>query len=230
VIRDGSFPGSRITWFVSPVFCQPLYVGPATENTKEPNFLGRSNLVTKRKEAKKIVRSHVIWSLGAGLMPVPLFDIAAVTAIQIDMLKQLAELYEADFSKSRGKTFVSALTGSTFAKIGASVVKALPGIGTVLGGVSMSVLSGASTYAVGQVIIAHLEADGDFLNVDLGSAKAAYKEAFEQGKQFVSDLKEEEETAKDVFDALDKLGALKEKGIITEEEFEAKKQELLDRL
>ena len=94
----------------------------------------------------------------------------------------------------------------------------------------MSALSGASTYAIGQVVITHLEASGEFLDVDLDSAKAAYKEAFEQGKQFVSDLKEEEEAAKDVFDALDKLGELKEKGIITEEEFEAKKQELLDRL
>ena len=44
-----------------------------------------------RKVADKIVRSHVIWSMGAGLIPVPLFDLAAVTAIQIDLLKQLAD-------------------------------------------------------------------------------------------------------------------------------------------
>ena len=106
---------------------------------------------TKALEADKIVRSHVLWALGAGLMPVPLFDIAAVTALQMDMLKQLADVYEADFSKSTGKTFVSALAGSTTARIGASLVKAVPGVGTVLGGVSMSALSGASTYAVGQV-------------------------------------------------------------------------------
>ena len=186
--------------------------------------------MTKREEAEKIVRSHVLWSLGAGLMPIPLFDIAAVTAIQIDMLKQLADLYEADFSQSQGKAFVSALTGSTFAKIGASLVKSIPGIGTVLGGLSMSVLSGASTYAVGQVVITHLEASGEFLNVDLDSAKATYKEAFEQGKQFVSGLEGEEKAARDVYEALDKLGQLKEKGVLTEEEFETQKQKLLDRL
>ena len=47
---------------------------------------------TKAKTADEIIRSHVLWALGAGLMPVPLFDIAAVTAVQMDMLKQLAEL------------------------------------------------------------------------------------------------------------------------------------------
>jgi uncharacterized protein (DUF697 family) len=187
-------------------------------------------MTDKKAAADKVIRGHVIWSLGAGLIPVPLFDLAAVTAIQLDMLKQLADLYEADFSKSRGKAFVSALTGSTFAKIGASLVKTIPGIGTVLGGLSMSALSGASTYAVGQVVVMHLEASGEFLDVDLDSAKSAYKEAFEQGKQFVSGLEGEEKAAKDVYEALDKLGQLKEKGVITEEEFEAQKQKLLDRL
>jgi uncharacterized protein (DUF697 family) len=184
----------------------------------------------KKAMADKIVRGHVIWSLGAGLIPVPLFDLAAVTAIQIDMLKQLASLYEADFSQSKGKTFVSALTGSTFAKIGSSLFKAIPGVGTILGGLSMSALSGASTYAVGHVVISHLETSGDFLNVDLDLAKEAYKDAFEQGKEFVEGLKGEEDAGKDIFKALEKLGQLKEQGVISEEEFEEQKQKLLDRL
>jgi predicted Zn-dependent peptidase len=76
----------------------------------------------------------------------------------------------------------------------------------------------------------HLEASGEFLDVDLDSAKSAYKKAFEQGKEFVSGLEGEEKAAKDVYEALDKLGQLKEKGVLTEEEFEAQKQKLLDRL
>lgn len=183
-----------------------------------------------RNVADKIVRSHVIWSMGAGLIPVPLFDLAAVTAIQIDLLKQLADLYDADFSQSQGKAFVTALTGSTFAKIGSSLIKAIPGVGTVLGGLSMSALSGASTYAVGQVIISHLETSNDFLDVDMDAARTAYQDAFAKGKDFVSDLKEQEDTGNDVFKALQKLGQLRDQGVITEEEFETQKQKLLDRL
>lgn len=190
----------------------------------------RKTMMTKRQEAEQIVTSHVLWSVGAGLIPLPIFDLAAVTAIQVDMLQQLADLYQVDYSKSMGKTFVSALAGSTLAKIGATVVKAIPGIGSLIGGISMSALSGASTYAIGQVVINHLEASGDFLNIDLGWARRSYDEAFEQGKGFVSGLKEKEEAAQDLFQALERLGQLKQKGIITAEEFEAQKQKLLGRL
>ncbi len=183
-----------------------------------------------RKVADKIVRSHVIWSMGAGLIPVPLFDLAAVTAIQIDLLRQLADLYGANFSQSQGKAFVTALTGSTFAKIGSSLIKAIPGVGTILGGLSMSALSGASTYAVGQVVISHLETSDEFLDVDMDAAKAAYHDAFAKGKEFVSDLKDQEDAGNDVFKALQKLGQLRDQGVITAEEFEAQKQKLLDRL
>ncbi len=186
--------------------------------------------MTKKEKCNKIIKNHVLWSFGAGLMPLPLFDIAAVTAIQLDMLKQLSDLYEINYSKSSGKAFVTALTGSTFARIGSSLVKSIPGIGTVIGGISMSALSGASTYAIGQVAINHFEAKGNFLNIDFDWAKGIYKEKFEQGKQYVSDLEDEQKDSKDVFEALEKLGNLKEKGVITEEDFEVQKQKLLNRL
>jgi uncharacterized protein (DUF697 family) len=168
--------------------------------------------------------------MGAGLMPIPLFDIAAVTAVQIDLLKQLADNYEADFSNEMGKTFVTALTGGTFARIGASLLKTVPGIGTLIGGVSMSVMSGASTFAVGQVAKRHFETDGNIVNVDLDFARNAYDDAFEKGKQIVSDLKGHEAESKDIYKSLERLGELRDKGVITDEEFETKKQELLERL
>jgi hypothetical protein len=46
----------------------------------------------------------------------------------------------------------------------------------------------------------------------------------------VKDLEGKEDEASDVYQALDKLGELRKKGVITEAEFEAKKKELLDRL
>jgi uncharacterized protein (DUF697 family) len=187
-------------------------------------------MMNKRIEANGIVRKHVIWAMGAGLIPVPLLDFTAVTAVQIDMLSQLAKLYGVDYTVTTGKTFVAALTGTTFAQIGASIVKAIPGIGTVIGGVSMSVLSGASTYAVAQVAIHYFETGGNLLNIDLDAAKNMYKGAYEQGKDFVSTLEQEQDTSRDIFEKLEKLGHLKEQGVLTEEEFQEQKQKLLDRL
>ncbi|MCP3957618.1 MAG: DUF697 domain-containing protein [bacterium] len=185
----------------------------------------------RRREAEEAIRSHVVWAVGAGLMPVPLFDLVAVTAIQMDLLKNLTRIYDVDYSAGQGKAFVSALTGSTFAKIGSSAVKALPGVGAVLGGVSMSALSGASTYATGVVALQHLGRDGvDFLEIDLDRAKAAYDDALERGKEFVEGLKGREDEPPDVFEKLGKLGELKKKGVISKEEFAAKKRELLKRI
>lgn len=182
----------------------------------------------RKANADKIIKNHSLWSLGAGLLPVPLFDLVAVTAVQMDMLKQLADLYGVDFSKSQGKLLVSGLTGSTFAGLGASVVKAIPGFGSILGGVSMSVLSGASTYAVGQVAVSHFEANGNLEDIDFKWAKEKYREAVERGKGVVVDW-QKKEARHEMYEALVELGQLKEKGLLTEEEFEAKKQELLER-
>ena len=184
--------------------------------------------MTKEQQADKVIGSHVVWALGGGLIPVPLLDIAAVTAIQMDMLTQLADVYEVEFSNSTGKAFVSGLTGSTFARLGASLIKAVPGIGTVIGGISMSAMSGASTYAVGQVAKNVFGSKGSLTEVDLQWAKDAYSEAYERGKNFVSRV--EKDNSKDVYESLDKLGKLREQGVITDEEFEAQKQKLLERV
>ena len=184
----------------------------------------------RRQEADKVVRKHVLYSLGAGLVPVPLIDIAAVTAVQIDMLRQLATIYGADYDASKGKAFASALAGTTFARIGASVVKTLPGIGSVVGGVSMSVLSGASTYAIGSVARGVFESGGDLISANLDAAKEAYRQRFEEGKQFISRLRQERKESQDVFQDLERLSELRQKGVITEEDFQAQKQKLLDRL
>lgn len=191
--------------------------------------------MSKRDQADSIIRNHVLYSIGGGLIPLPLVDLAAVTALQMNMLEQLADLYGVTMSRSIAKSFITALTGSTVAKLGSSLIKAIPVIGSVVGGLAMSATSGASTYAVGQVAIGQFEQAGDLQNVDVEEARVAYEEAFEEGKAVVEEMEEEKkarppETPDEVLDALEKLSALKEKGILSEAEYEAQKKKLLDRL
>ena len=187
-----------------------------------------------RKRTEKIIKEHVLWSLGAGLVPLPLIDVAAVTVVQLDMIKQICRSYGKNYSDSEGKVLLSALTGGTLARLGASALKALPGIGTLLGGVSMSIMAGASTYAVGRVAIMHFETGGTLFDIDLNSAKKMYDQEFEKGKDYASNLEKEKKAAPsssdDIIARLEKLAQLKEKGILTDEEFETQKQKLLERL
>ena len=190
----------------------------------------------QREMAQDIVKSHVLYSLGAGLVPIPLLDIAAVSVVQLDMLRQLAKLYGKDFKESSGKSLISAITGSTMARMGASMVKSIPGIGSILGGVTMSALSGASTYATGQVFIWHFGTGGDLSNFNFDKAREIYEREFEKGKQVARDLekkanqREEKKDSEeeDVYSKLEKLAQLKAKGVITEAEFQVKKKRLLD--
>lgn len=187
--------------------------------------------MSTRAEAEKIINTHILWAMGGGLIPIPLVDFVAVTAIQLEMLQQLARLYGVSYSQSMGKTFVSALTGTSIARLGASFLKAIPGVGSIIGGASMAIASGASTYAVGQVAISHFSSGGSLNNFVEEQVKTAYDSAFEKGKSYVSNLENEKgDEAGNIYQALEKLGKLKEQGILTEEEFQAKKQELLSRL
>jgi uncharacterized protein (DUF697 family) len=173
-----------------------------------------------------VIKQHVIWAVGAGLVPVPLIDFVAVTAIQVDLIRQLCTLHGVSYEEATGKMWVGALTGGAFARIGASALKAIPGIGSLLGGLSMSIASGASTWAVGQVVDKHLASGGTMTNFNVDAAKRQYESEYERGKEVAKEASENK-GAKDVFAKLDKLGELKSKGVITEAEFEAKKKELL---
>ena len=183
----------------------------------------------RRMRCDRIIKKHVLWSSGAGLIPVPLADIAAVTAVQVSMLGDLSKVYGRELSEPVLNNFATALTGGMLARIGASAIKAIPGIGTLIGGASMSIMSGASTYAVGQVAKAELERSGDLSRADLSSAKADYRKAFESGKAYVESLKTEKPAADgDVISKLERLGDLRAKGVLTEAEFQAQKAKLLE--
>lgn len=147
---------------------------------------------TKDEKADSIIQNHMIWSMGAGLIPVPIADFFAVSAIQLDMIRQIAKLYDIDFSEQAGKASITSLTSSGLARLGARAVKFIPGVGTILGGITMSALSGASSYALGQVFKKHFETGGTFLDFEPGRVKKFYNEQFEKGKVIAKEIKEDE--------------------------------------
>jgi uncharacterized protein (DUF697 family) len=152
------------------------------------NFI---QFMTQNNRADKVIKDSVVWSMGAGLIPVPLADMVAVTAVQIDMLKQIASLYQVDFAENRLKSWLAALSGSAIPKLGAGLIKFIPGLGSVVGGVSMAALSGASTYAIGQVFAQHFESGGTLLDFDVEKFKGFYQRQFEVGRAFVENMSKE---------------------------------------
>jgi len=195
----------------------------------------------REKHADTIVRNHIIWSMGAGLIPVPIVDFFAVSGIQLDMIRQLCKLYDQDFKESEGKAIITSLTGSGLARMGAkAMIKFIPGIGSVIGGVTMAVLSGASSYALGEVFKKHFETGGTFLDFDVKRIKKMYNEKFEKGKKVAEQYQKEQEkkraavdqvmegkTSGKLVDKLRELAELRKEGLISEEEYTAMKKKLI---
>lgn len=194
----------------------------------------------RSNHADTIIRNHMMWSMGAGLIPVPIADFFAVSAIQLDLVRQLCKLYEVDFKENEMKAVITALTGSGLAKAGArAAIKFIPGLGSVIGGIAMSILSGASSFALGEVFKRHFETGGTVLDLDLNRLKKVYNEKFEKGKKVAQEMKDEEKkksafkvksngNAESPVDRIKALGDLKKEGLITEEEFEKMKKKILD--
>ncbi len=156
----------------------------------------------RSKHAETIIRNHVIWSMGAGLIPVLVADIFAVSALQLDMIRQLCRVYNVNFSETQGKAIVTSLTSSTIARLTAgSIVKLMPVIGSIIGGVTVSVFAGASTYALGQVFKKHFESGGTILDFDPARLKKLYKQQFEKGKKVAEQLRRDDKARKEAEEA-----------------------------
>ncbi len=189
----------------------------------------------KEKHADTIIRNHIVWSMGAGFIPVPIADFFAVTAIQLDMIRQLSKIFDVDFKETSGKAIITSLSGASIARMGARAVKFIPGVGSILGGVTLAVLSGASTYAIGQVFKSHFANGGTFLDFDASRLKKMYDEQFEKGKDVARDIQKQQDTQQQKAESADKdpivrikeLLRLKQDGVISSEEFELLKKKII---
>ncbi len=187
-----------------------------------------------------ILSRHVYWAVGAGLIPLPVVDIAAVTAIQLDMLKQICNFYHIDYSVESGKAWISALVTSTLsslvARASSSAIKFIPVIGTMLGATSMAILSGASTYALGKAFINHFEGGGNFGNLEKEKVKEIYDEQIKEGKKIAKKLKEQylklietpagKEKERKAAAKIKELDEMKEKNLVSEQEYETLRKDI----
>jgi uncharacterized protein (DUF697 family) len=141
----------------------------------------------KKTMADNIIRKRVYASVGAGFVPIPIFDVLALSGIQIEMVARLARLYEIPFKKDIVKTAISALVGGVLpvaaTPVIASFVKLIPVIGYTTSAVTMSATGGATTYAIGKVFLQHFESGGTLLNFNADQVKEYYNEKFKEGEQ-----------------------------------------------
>jgi len=124
--------------------------------------------LNRDEAAAKIVDRCSLWSGGAGLIPLPMIDVAAIGAVQLHMLRQLTGIYNVRFSENLGKSVLATLIGSVIPVTSgmglASAMKSLPIVGTAVAMVSMPALSAGATYVIGRVFMQHFSSGGTLLD------------------------------------------------------------------
>ncbi len=153
-----------------------------------PCALIRVRLISDREtRAMKVVKTWSQWSVAAGIVPVPLMDVALVSGIQIKMIYDLCQIYNIPFEKKSALAVASGLVGGSLSSgvariAGEMALKTIPYVEQVL----QPTLAFATTYSMGYVFVKHFENSGTLVNFDASKMNMYFQEQFEKSKKLFS--------------------------------------------
>ena len=157
-----------ILFFAAAMFLNLLGRSDSPDDVPVNSASEETSDVARHVRASKLVDRLSLSSGAAGLIPVPLVDIAAVGGVQLYMLRRLSQIYGISFSEDRGKSIITSLAGAiapaSLATAAGSFIKGLPGIGTAVGALTMPIASAGATWVIGKVFIQHFASGGTLLN------------------------------------------------------------------
>ena len=115
----------------------------------------------RRRQARAIVERHANFSAIGGIIPVPVANVAGITAIIVRMVRSLSRLYGVPFERTRARAIVIGLMGGIMptglATIATSTLTYfVPGYG-IIGLAVSSVTASAYARSIGQMFIEHFE-------------------------------------------------------------------------
>lgn len=127
---------------------------------------------TRIDQAREIIRASERKAFAWGLLPIPLVDAAAVTFVQLGMIRELAELYGVRYHEHQARSILTALLGSLLptqlgTTVARSMIKHVPGLGPLLAAVTLPASLGGATRILGKLFAQHLENGGSVGDFDL---------------------------------------------------------------
>jgi uncharacterized protein (DUF697 family) len=141
-------------------------------------------------QAHEIVSNHAWWAGALNLIPTPFIGTIANTAIHLKMLKSLSDHYGVEFTEDLGKKLIASLLGGIVpgatTEAARSLLRFIPVVGPIMGITVLPALSGATTFAIGEVFIQHFESGGTLLDFDPSKMQSFFVEQYEKGKSIVS--------------------------------------------
>ena len=131
-----------------------------TQEANTDNLPVSTDLQNKNEQANAIIRRYALFGTASGLIPVFGLDVAALTAIQVKMIKELAGVYEYDIDDQMIRmsitTGVTSLAGRLVTAVATSITKAFSPLKFIIGGATQAALSGFLTAETGKIYQARM--------------------------------------------------------------------------
>ena len=172
---------------------QSLYLSTDNEesqNTENVDDLG-SESIGEEATPDDVIYKHALFAAGAGFIPVPLVDLASISAVQYKMIKSLAAYYpHVEFSEKKAQSLLASMLGGIsawelglFAKV---FMRWIPVVGPIVGGTATSAFAFGSTQIIGQIFNEHFLSGGDLSLEELSIKKMRETFKFEMLRQKMS--------------------------------------------
>lgn len=165
VVAEDEAPARRFAAPVDKVEAEPALAvshAPAANDAAPASPALTQKLAAKRRAlARKIVDRHKNYAALGGLVPLPVVNIGAVTAVNLRMVRQLSTLYQVPFERERTRSLIVSLIGGAVPTgVGTATSTTLmwivPG-GLVVGLGAAAITAGALTRGIGHVFIESFE-------------------------------------------------------------------------
>lgn len=136
-------------------------------------------------KSEEVIKAHVIYSTGAGLIPLPVVDMAALLGIQISLVHKLGNIYgnEGSFQRKRVRRWIRILSTDLGVAGIFSGIKAIPLVGSLVGMFGTPLYSAAATYALGRVFLLHFAQGGTLLDFDPYTTRQFFRAEYDHAKQ-----------------------------------------------
>jgi uncharacterized protein (DUF697 family) len=139
-----------------------------------------------QRYALRAIKYKCCWAAGIGLLPLPIIDFVGVTAVQLSLLRELSALYGVPYYEDRAREWIGALVGG----LCPTLVKSIPGFGSLIGVLTGPVYYGASTYAIGRVFLQHFETGGTFFSFDPDEMRSYFDRYFREGRDEAAEARD----------------------------------------
>ena len=107
----------------------------------------------QKSACAKVIHTATSAAVAAGLIPIAMADTVPITAAQVTMVIALGKIFDISLSKATAQSIIGAtMTSQAGRAIFANIIKAIPGAGSVIGGIVSAGTSATLTETLGWVV------------------------------------------------------------------------------